>query len=134
MRLTQCAFEVENEIEMKIRRLCVLVLALAATEVFAGERVVRLEPTCRLDTETTEFRRIDLTGWNIVGMNLSFRFANAVSNNVEIAIGREPSATLPTWLYDANWNLVRLTTHGPAACDAVFKIEVVSRGVLLIVN
>ena len=41
-----------------------------------------------------------------VGIDLSFRFANAVSNNVEIAIGR----------------------------DDVFKIEVVSSGVLFLVN
>ena len=187
--------------------LCALTLSMVALDSFAVERIVQLEPTSRLDTETTEFRRIDLTGWNIVGMNLSFRFANAVSNNVEIAIGRdddedgvlsfyetdvvvgqdvgnyyieylpdgtryedsagsgaatehwldcqirehrqrtcglavtsecgplfaELSATLPTWLYDANWNLVRLTTRG-VVCDAVFKIEVVSSGVLFIVN
>ena len=128
----------------KIRRSCVLALVLAATEVFAVGRIVQLEQTDRLDTETTEFRRIDLTGWNIVGMNLSFRFANAVSNNVEIAIVAVMSecgslfaallATLPTWLYDANWNLVRLTKRGPAACDVVFKIEVVSNGFLFIVN
>ena len=118
----------------KIRRSCVLALVLAATEVFAVGRIVQLEQTDRLDTETTEFRRIDLTGWNIVGMNLSFRFANAVSNNVKIAIGCEPSTTLPTWLYDSNWNLVRLTKRGPAACDVVFKIEVVSNGFLFIVN
>ena len=185
-----------------------MALVLATMDAFSAGRVVHLEQTDRLDTEMTEFHRIDLTGWNAVGMNLSVRFANAVSNNVEIAIGRdddedgalsffetdvvvgwdvgnyyveylpdgtryeesaaadvaddhwldclirkrrhqacgfsctsecgplfaEPSATLPTWLYDANWNLVRLTTHGPAACDAVFKIEVVSSGVLLIVN
>ena len=115
-------------------RLCAFVFALAATETFAAGRVVRLEQTDRLDTETTEFHRLDLTGWNIVGMNLSFRFANAVSNNVEIALGCEPSATLPTWLYDATWNLVRLTKRGPAACDVVFKIEVVSNGFLFIVN
>ena len=118
---------------MQIRRFCALLLAVATLDSFAGEHVVCLEQTDRLDTEMTEFRRIDLTGWNTVGMNLSFRFANAVSNNVEIAIGREPSATLPTWLYDANWNLVRLTTRG-VVCDAVFKIEVVSSGVLFIVN
>ena len=80
--------------------------ALAATETFAAGRIVQLEQTDRLDTETTEFHRIDLTGWNTVGMHLSFRLVNAVSNNVEIAIG----------------------------CDAVFKIEVASSGVLLIVN
>ena len=188
--------------------LCAFVLTLASAEVFAAGRVVRLEQTDRLDAETTEFRRIDLTGWNAVGMNLSFRFANAVSNNVEIAIGHdddengvlsfyetdvvvgwdignyyieylpdgtryeestdsssatehwldcqirerrnqacglavtsecgplfaELSATLPTWSYDANWNLMRLTTHGPAACDVVFKIEVVSNGFLFLVN
>ena len=188
--------------------LCALTLSMVALDSFAVERIVQLEPTSRLDTETTEFRRIDLTGWNIVGMNLSFRFANAVSNNVEIAIGRdddedgalsfyetdvvvgqdvgnyyieylpdgtryedsagsgaatehwldcqirehrqrtcglavtsecgplfaELSATLPTWLYDATWNLVRLTKRGPAACDVVFKIEVVSNGFLFIVN
>ena len=193
---------------MKSVVLCIALLILVTVDAFAVGRVVHLEQTDRLDTETTEFRRIDLTGWNTVGMNLSFRFANAVSNNVEIAIGRdddedgvlsffetdvvvgqdagnyyieylpdgaryedsacsgaatehwldcqirehwqrtcgltvtsecgslfaELSATLPTWLYDANWNLVRLTTHGPAACDAVFKIEVVSSGVLFIVN
>ena len=192
---------------MQIRRFCALLLAVATLDSFAGEHVVCLEQTDRLDTEMTEFRRIDLTGWNTVGMNLSFRFANAVSNNVEIAIGRdddedgvlsffetdlvvgwdvgnyyieylpdgtryedsfgsgvatehwldcqirerrlqtcglavmsecgplfaELSATLPTWLYDANWNLVRLTTRG-VVCDAVFKIEVVSSGVLFIVN
>ncbi len=199
--------EAEEEMKMQIRRFCALLLAVATLDSFAGERIVRLEPTSRLDTETTEFRRIDLTGWNTVGMNLSFGFANAVSNNVEIAIGHdddgngvlsfcetdvvvgwdvgnyyieyvpdgtryeesadsgsatehwldcqirerrhqtcglevtsvcdplfaELSATLPPWLYDANWNLVRLTTRG-VACDAVFKIEVVSSGVLLIVN
>ena len=119
---------------MQIRRLCALTFALAAWALFAGERIVRLEPTSRLDIETTEFRSLDLTGWNTVGLNLSFRFANAVSNNVEIAIECEPSATLPPWLYDANWNLVRLTKRGPAACDAVFKIEVVSNVFLFIVN
>ena len=71
----------------QIRRSCALMFALATIEAFAGEHVVCLEQTDRLDTETTEFRRIDLTGWNTVGMNLSFRFANAVSKNVEIAIG-----------------------------------------------
>ena len=184
-----------------------MALVLATMDAFSAGRVVHLEQTNRLDTEMTEFHRIDLTGWNTVGMNLSFRFANAVSNNVEIAIGRdddedgalsfyetdvvvgqdvgnyyieylpdgtryedsagsgaatehwldcqirehrqrtcglavtsecgplfaELSATLPTWLYDANWNLVRLTTRG-VACDAVFKIEVASSGVLFIVN
>jgi hypothetical protein len=193
--------------KMQIRRFCALLLAVATLDSFAGERVVRLEPTSRLDTETTEFRRIDLTGWNTVGMNLSFRFANAVSNNVEIAIGRDDdedgvlsffemdvvvgwdagnycieyvpdgtryeesagsgdaiehwlgcqvrerrqqtcgiavtsegtslftdlSATLPPWLYDVDWNLVRLTTRG-IGCDAAFKVEVVSSGVLFIVN
>ena len=192
---------------MQIRRSCALLLAVATLDSFAGERVVQLEPTSRLDTETTEFRRIDLTGWNTVGMNFSFRFANAGSNNVEIAIGHdddedgvlsffetdlvvgwdagnyyiehlpdgthyedsaaadvadehwldcrirelrhqacgfevtnecgpmfaELSATLPPWLYDVSWNLVRLTSRG-VVCDAVFKIEVVSSGVLLIVN
>ena len=191
----------------KIRRACVLALVLATMDAFAAGRVVRLEPTSRLDTETTEFRRIDLTGWNTVGMNLSFHFANAVSNNIEIAIGRnddedgvlsffetdvvvgrdvgnyyieylpdgtrfeaspvadvadehwldcqirerrhqacgfeviseggplfaELSATLPSWLYDVNWDLVRLTTRG-VVCDAAFKIEVASSGVLFIVN
>ena len=118
---------------MKSVVLCIALLILVTVDAFAVGRIVQLEQTDRLDTETTVFRRIDLTGWNIVGMNLSFRFANAVLNNVEIALGCEPSATLPTWLCDANWNLVRLTTRG-VACDAVFKIEVVSSGVLFIVN
>ena len=113
--------------------LCALTLSMVALDSFAGERVVQLESAIRLDTEMTEFRRIDLTGWNTVGMNLSFRFANAVSNNIEIAIECEPSATLPPWFYDANWNLVRLTKRG-VSCDAVFKVEVVSSGVLFIVN
>ena len=91
---------------MKSVVLYVALLMLVAMNSFAAGRIVRLEPTSRLDTETTDFRRIDLTGWNTVGMNLSFHFANAVSNNVEIAIG----------------------------CDAVFKIEVASSGDLLIVN
>ena len=187
--------------------LCAFVLTLASAETFAAGRIVRLEQTDRLDTETTEFHRLDLTGWNTVGLNLSFRFANAVSNNVEIAIGRdddedgvlsffetdvvvgqdvgnyyieylpdgtlyeesagsgdaiehwlgcqvrerrqqtcglaftsecgplftELSTVLPPWFYDANWNLVRLTKRG-VSCDAVFKVEVVSSGVLFIVN
>ena len=45
----------------------------------------------------------------------------------------ELSAILPPWLYDVDWNLVRLTTRG-VGCDAVFKVEVVSSGVLFIVN
>ena len=192
---------------MKSVVLCIALLILVTVDAFAVGRVVRLEQTDRLDTEMTEFRRIDLTGWNIVGMNLSFRLVNAVSNNVEIAIGRDDDedgalsffetdvvvgqdvgnyyieylpdgtryedsfgsgaatehwldcqirerrqltcglavtsecgslftellATLPPWLYDTNWNLVRLTTRG-VVCDAVFKIEIVSSGVLFIMN
>jgi hypothetical protein len=193
---------------MKSVVLCIALLILVTIDAFAVGRVVRLEQTDRLDTETTEFHRIDLTGWNTVGMNLSFRFANAVSNNVEIAIGCDDDedgvlsfletdilvgwdvgnyyieylpdglryedsdaadvadehwldcqirerrhlacgfevtsecgplfadlpATLPPWLYDVNWDLVRLTRRGLGADDVVFTSDVLSRGALFLVR
>ena len=40
----------------------------------------------------------------------------------------------PSWLYDVNWNLVRLTRRGPGADDVVLAMDILNRGGLFLVR
>ena len=46
----------------------------------------------------------------------------------------ELTASPPSWLYDANWNLMRLTARGIGLRDARFAVEVATTGVSVILR
>ena len=54
----------------------------------------------------------------------------AVSNEVGPAFATVTAAP-PSWLYDANWDTLRLTARGPEATGERFDVEVSSKGVVI---
>ena len=44
------------------------------------------------------------------------------------------TASPPSWLYDANWNLMRLTARGAGVRDARFAVEVATAGISVILR
>lgn len=40
----------------------------------------------------------------------------------------------PSWLYDAEWNAMRLTARGPEAVDEHFEVDVRTRGLLILLR
>ena len=55
----------------------------------------------------------------------------SVSNEVGVAFAAV-TTTPPSWLYDANWGMMRLTARGPDARDERFDIEVLMTGIAVI--
>ena len=55
----------------------------------------------------------------------------SVSNEVGVAFAAV-TTTPPSWLYDANWGMMRLTARGPDARDERFDIEVSMTGIAVI--
>ena len=53
-----------------------------------------------------------------------------VSNEVGPAFAAVTAAP-PSWLYDANWDTLRLTARGLDACDGQFDVEVSTKGVVI---
>lgn len=54
----------------------------------------------------------------------------SVSNEVGSAFAAVTAAP-PSWLYDANWDTLRLTARGLDACDGQFDVEVSTKGVVI---
>lgn len=53
-----------------------------------------------------------------------------VSNEVGPAFAAVTAAP-PSWLYDANWDTLRLTARGLDACDGQFDVEISTKGVVI---
>ncbi len=53
-----------------------------------------------------------------------------VSNEVGPAFAAVTAAP-PSWLYDANWDTLRLTARGLDTCDGQFDVEVSTKGVVI---
>lgn len=55
----------------------------------------------------------------------------SVSNEVGSAFAAVTSAP-PSWLYDTNWDTLRLTARGPDVRDERFEVEVLTTGIAVI--
>ena len=186
------------------------VLALAVFSRTVGLALARPLPPLPVsefaDTEVTVCHSLDQTMPSVCGLNVELSFRGTLSNNVEIAFGRDDdgdgslsfwgsdirvgwacgryfiervptgerfeelsvgtngearilrwncavkhrvmrglsisnevgaafaaiTAAPPSWLYDANWDRMRLTARGPDACDERFDVEVSTTGIAVI--
>ena len=80
---------------------------------------------------TNDFARS--LGWNSRvrrnGQIVSFALTNECGAAFTDILSSQPS-----WLYDVNWNLVRLTRRGPGADDVVLAMDILNRGGLFLVR
>lgn len=70
--------------------------------------------------------------WNCAVRRRALRSLSIV--NESGAAFADLTASPPDWLYDANWNLMRLTARGVGIRDAQFDIEVTTTGISVILR
>jgi hypothetical protein len=57
----------------------------------------------------------------------------ALTNECGVAFA-DVFASPPSWIYDTRWNRMRVTARGDTAREAVFNLDMSSRGVAIVIQ
>ena len=82
--------------------------------------------------ESQSVRRLIEWHYRIYGNRTTLKSFTASSDAGEVFA--ELSAAKPQWLYNGNWNLMRLTARGIDAQDEVFNVDVCRKGIVIILK
>jgi hypothetical protein len=82
--------------------------------------------------ESQSVRRLIEWHYRIYGNRTTLKSFTASSDAGEVFA--ELSAVKPQWLYNGNWNLMRLTARVIDAQDEVFNVDVCRKGIVIILK
>ena len=82
--------------------------------------------------ESQSVRRLIEWHYRIYGNRTTLK-SFAVTNDIG-EVFAELSAAKPQWLYNGNWNLMRLAARGIDAQDEVFSVDVCRKGIVIILR